>query len=62
MKSWVLYMDRKFRIIVRHFSKYMHIKTDRLHGYIFAFLLDIDRTALDNNYGKISRYIKAFKI
>lgn len=62
INCWVLFMDNKSRNIVKYFSKYKYIKTDRLHGYIFGFLLDMDRTALDNNYGKISRYIKEFKI
>ena len=34
--------------------------TDRLHGHILCVLLDIPHVALDNDYGKVSNYIKAW--
>lgn len=34
--------------------------TDRLHAHILSTLLDIPHVALDNNYGKVSGYIKAW--
>lgn len=36
------------------------VVTDRLHAHIISVLLDIPHVAMDNNYGKISSYIKAW--
>lgn len=36
------------------------IVTDRLHGHIMATLLGKPHIVVDNNYGKISRFIRAF--
>lgn len=36
------------------------VVTDRLHAHILSILLNIDHCALDNNYGKISSYIKSW--
>lgn len=59
---WNFYMDKKLKVILDFFTSFEEIETDRLHGYILAYLLDVKRTALDNSYGKIARYIKIFKI
>lgn len=36
------------------------VVTDRLHAHILSMLLDIPHVAMDNNYGKLSRYINAW--
>jgi pyruvyl transferase EpsO len=36
------------------------VVTDRLHAHILSVLLNISHSALDNNYGKISSYIKTW--
>lgn len=59
---WNFYMDIKLKVILDFFTSYEEIETDRLHGYILAYLLDMKRTALDNSYGKIARYINIFKV
>lgn len=37
-----------------------NVITDRLHAHILSVLLDIPHVALDNDYGKVSSYIKAW--
>jgi pyruvyl transferase EpsO len=37
-----------------------HVVTDRLHGHILCTLLGIPHTVLDNNYGKLSRFIETW--
>lgn len=41
-------------------SRGQAVITDRLHGHILCILLDIPHVALDNDYGKVSNYIKAW--
>ena len=42
---------------LRQLSTAPHIITDRLHAHILCLLLNIPHTVLDNNYGKIKRFI-----
>ncbi|MBP5322504.1 MAG: polysaccharide pyruvyl transferase family protein [Bacteroidaceae bacterium] len=44
------------KVVTRYFLRYGHIYTTRLHGYIFAKLLDIPVEFQDTKYGKISAY------
>jgi exopolysaccharide biosynthesis predicted pyruvyltransferase EpsI len=37
-----------------------YVITDRLHGHILCLLQNIPHTVIDNNYGKISQFIKAW--
>lgn len=43
-----------------YFSRYDTVRTDRLHGMIFSQILGMKCEALDNSYGKLTRYIKAW--
>lgn len=45
---------------LRLLSRGEAIVTDRLHGHILALLLDIPHVVLDNDYGKIGRYVEAW--
>lgn len=45
---------------LRMLSSGRRVITDRLHAHILSTLLDIPHVALDNNYGKVSGYIKAW--
>jgi pyruvyl transferase EpsO len=45
---------------LRLLSRGRRIVTDRLHGHILATLLGIPHTALDNEYGKLSAYIRCW--
>jgi exopolysaccharide biosynthesis predicted pyruvyltransferase EpsI len=45
---------------LRMLSSGQHVITDRLHAHILSTLLDIPHVALDNNYGKVSGYIKTW--
>lgn len=49
-------LDRGLRLL----SSGQTVITDRLHAHILSTLLDIPHVALDNNYGKVSGYIKAW--
>jgi pyruvyl transferase EpsO len=41
-------------------SKGRTVITDRLHGHILCTLLDIPHVVIDNSYGKISGFAKAW--
>lgn len=45
---------------VKILSSGQRVITDRLHAHIICILLNIEHCALDNNYGKISSYIKTW--
>lgn len=45
---------------IAQLSKAQFIITDRLHVHILSTLLNIPHIVYDNNYGKLSRYIKAW--
>ncbi len=45
---------------IRQLSRAKFILTDRLHVHILSTLLGIPHVVLDNNYGKISRYMNAW--
>lgn len=49
-------LNRGLRIL----SLGQQVITDRLHAHILSTLLNIEHCALDNNYGKISSYIKSW--
>ena len=57
-----------FRGLARHrvergyklLSSGAHVTSDRLHVHILSTLLDIPHTVLDNNYGKISRFMNTW--
>jgi pyruvyl transferase EpsO len=50
----------RFRRGVRQISRGHAIVTDRLHVHIVSLLLGIPHAVLDNNYGKIRRFMAAF--
>jgi pyruvyl transferase EpsO len=45
---------------IRQLSRGRAIVTDRLHVHIFSLLLGRPHAVLDNNYGKVRRYMRAF--
>lgn len=45
---------------LRLLSKGSAVVTDRLHSHILSLLLGIPHAVLDNNYGKLSRFINAW--
>jgi pyruvyl transferase EpsO len=49
-------IENGFRIL----SSGRHITSDRLHVHILSTLLDIPHTVLDNNYGKIVRFMRTW--
>lgn len=50
----------RFRRGVRQLSRARAVVTDRLHVHIVSLLLGIPHAVLDNNYGKIRRFMAAF--
>jgi pyruvyl transferase EpsO len=49
-------IEKGFRIL----SAGRHVTSDRLHVHILCTLLDIPHTVLDNNYGKITRFMRTW--
>lgn len=45
---------------VRQLSRGRAIVTDRLHVHIFSLLLGLPHAVLDNNYGKVRRFMRSF--
>lgn len=58
---WLYFLNIKLNFILKEFSQYNHVTTDRLHGYILCTLLEVDCTPLDNSYGKLSAYRELWK-
>jgi exopolysaccharide biosynthesis predicted pyruvyltransferase EpsI len=64
------YLEARYRYLAQHrvstgislLSRGQHIITNRLHGHILSFLLDIPHCVLDNSYGKISSFMEAWNI
>lgn len=54
------YQSKLVKEALVYFSRYNTVRTDRLHGMIFSQVLGVKCEALDNSYGKLSRYIKAW--
>ncbi|MGL5838587.1 MAG: polysaccharide pyruvyl transferase family protein [Sphingorhabdus sp.] len=63
------YLETRYRLLAQHrvrkgialLSRGRHIITNRLHGHILSFLLDIPHCVLDNSYGKTSSFMKAWE-
>lgn len=55
-RSWFKKIKKMVDVYSEDFSQYHHVTTSRLHGHIFACLLDIPSTVIDNSYGKNSTY------
>ncbi len=59
------YFDRAARQRVEYGFRMMssgkHVTSDRLHVHILSTLLDIPHTVLDNNYGKINRFMRTWE-
>ena len=45
---------------LRQLSQAKYVITDRLHAHILCILLDITHSSIDNNYGKLSGFRKAW--
>lgn len=63
------YLEARYRLLAKRrvgrgvalLSRGRQIVTNRLHGHILSFLLDIPHCVLDNSYGKISTFVDAWK-
>lgn len=63
------YLEARYRLLARRrvsrgvalLSRGRQIVTNRLHGHILSFLLDIPHCVLDNSYGKLGTFIDAWK-
>ena len=54
---WKFYAGKLVAKIVRLYSKYGEIHTNRLHGHILAVIMEKNNKVYDNSYGKNSAYI-----
>lgn len=59
-RAWQALTGRVVARARRHFAAHGEIATDRLHGLILAALLERPVRYLDNRYGKLSRYARAW--
>ncbi|MFM0061762.1 polysaccharide pyruvyl transferase family protein [Paraburkholderia aspalathi] len=57
---WYKFVDGFIARNAAAFQGRSEVITSRLHGHIFATLLGIDNTLIDNSYGKNSSYYKAW--
>lgn len=60
LNFWLLQLDSNYYRAVEYVDNFDVVHTDRLHGYILAFLLGKDVVLYDNNYKKIERYKSAW--
>lgn len=51
----------RFKRGVRQLSRARTVVTDRLHAHIICLLMGIPHAVLDNSYGKIGRFMSAFR-
>lgn len=54
---WKFYANKLVAKIIRLYSKYGEIHTNRLHGHILAVIMEKNNKVFDNSYGKNSAYI-----
>ena len=59
-RAWYAVRDRVVARARRLFTEHGEIVTDRLHGMILAALLERPVRYVDNSYGKLSRYARAW--
>lgn len=59
-RAWYAVRDRVVARARRLFTAHGEIVTDRLHGMILAALLERPVRYIDNSYGKLSRYARAW--
>lgn len=59
-KAWVLYSTYLVDKIVKLYSSYDEVHTNRLHGHILATLMEKKQRVYDNSYGKNSSYIECW--
>ena len=60
MRIWLAYKNMLISKAEKLFLKHDFIITDRLHGHIFASLLNTPNCVIDNSYGKNLNYVKAW--
>jgi pyruvyl transferase EpsO len=60
LQAWRRHVEALVAQAATLFSAHEQVVTDRLHGHIFACLLDIPNQVLDNAYGKNSRYVSTW--
>lgn len=60
MRMWLVYKNLLISKAEKLFLKHDFVITDRLHGHIFASLLNTPNCVLDNSYGKNLNYVKAW--
>lgn len=47
---------------INYYSNFVEVDTDRLHGFLLAYLMTKNTVTLDNIYGKIERYKRCWDI
>jgi pyruvyl transferase EpsO len=58
--AWRWFVEKLVRHCAKYFLQADHVITSRLHGHIFASLLGVPNTILDNNYKKNSHYFNTW--
>lgn len=59
-RIWYSFVENFITRQAKEFLKHRRVVTSRLHGHIFATLLDMPSTVIDNSYGKNRAYYEAW--